>query len=247
MMLKFAFAVLLLVNLLLAALQSGMLEPLVPSGHEPQRLKSQINAERIRLLTPATPATQPNPVAAGAAIGTATATAPPTAPNAATATSATPDQQAQSCVEVGNLTLAQAKQFESQLAAIPLAQKPVRRELREESSHMVWLAPQGGRAGADRRAAELRTIGINDFFVLQDNPEQRYGISLGVFKTEEAARAQLARLTQQGVRGASMIDYKMPLTRVAFELRGLDAKARQALDRQRAKLARHELRDCGTS
>ena len=154
-------------------------------------------------------------------------------------------QQSVACVEIGNLTLAEAKRFEARLATLTLAVQPVRREVREESSHMVWIPPlPTGKAGADRKSAELRSLGVRDFYVFQDDPVLRHGISLGVFTTEAAAQARLATLGQQGVRSARLVEYKMPLSRAAFQLSGVDDRARQALDRIRSDFPRHVEKPC---
>ncbi|MDB5797632.1 MAG: hypothetical protein JWP36_1534 [Paucimonas sp.] len=336
-MLKFIFACLLLVNGALLAFQLGWFDALVTNGHEPQRLKNQVNPDKIRITqptaalavpaqgnpaapatastsTPATPApaasvsaapatpaamappaSRPAPAPAAssgasppAASPTPAATSrtnppaasPPAAPAAkppvpaasgttpapasnapaAPASNAPPapatapvvpvvakpalETRSAACTEIGNLTLVEGKRFETRLATLKLADKPARREVRDQSSHMVWIPPQpSGKEGADKKSAELRKLGINDFFVLQENPEQRFGISLGVFKSEEAARARLAKLTQAGVRSARLVEHKMPLVRVAFQLR-TDAQAKKGLDQIRAEFPRSEEKAC---
>ncbi len=140
--------------------------------------------------------------------------------------------------------------MESALAALKLPQAPVRREIREQSSHMVWIAPlPSGKDGAERKMAELKRLGLNDFHMLPDNgaPAQRYGISLGVFKTEDAAKARLAALAEKGVKSARIVEYRMPLTRVAFQLRALDAAGKQAVVKLRADFPRSEEKSCDSA
>lgn len=258
-MLKFVFACLLLVNGGLLAFQLGWFDALVPSGHEPQRLRNQINADKLRVLSPpqaaaapAAPAASSVMASSASASASAAASASATVIAAAAAARIAPvlarpvvaTRQA-ACVEIANLTLAEAKRFEARLAALSLPEKPVRLEVREQSSHMVWIPPlPAGKEGADKKSSELRKLGINDFFVLQDNPAQRHGISLGVFKTEDAARAQLAKLSQLGVRSARMVEHKMPLLRVAYQLRGLEAPKKADLDVLKAGFPRVEEKAC---
>ncbi|WP_151447949.1 SPOR domain-containing protein [Lacisediminimonas profundi] len=254
-MLKFVFACLLLVNGGLLAFQLGWFDALVPSGHEPQRIRNQINADKLRVLSPAqvaatsavpaaslTPASSASASAAASASSTVIPAAAAITPVLARPVAAT--KQA-ACIELANLTLAESKRFETRLAALTLPEKPVRLEVREQSSHMVWIPPlPAGKEGADKKSSELRKLGINDFYVLQDNPAQRHGISLGVFKTEDAARAQLAKLSQLGVRSARIVEHKMPLLRVAYRLRGLEAPKKADLDVLKAGFPRVEEKPC---
>lgn len=268
-MLKFVFGCLLAVNAGLLFYQVGWLDALVSSGHEPQRLKNQINADKLRVLSPqqgaavgpgmvpagsaaatappvpaaapAAPATPPAPAAPapqGTAVSTAT-TVPAVTPVVARAAAAA------ACVELGNLSTAEARRFETRLAELKWTPAPARRETRESSSHMVWIPPlPSGKEGADRKSAELRKLGVSEFFVLQDNPAQRFGISLGVFKTEDAARAHLAKLSQQGVKSARLVEHRMPLVRASFQFASVDDKARVALMKLKDEFPRAEEKAC---
>lgn len=268
-MLKFVFVCLLVVNGALAAFQLGWLDGLLRGGHEPERLRNQINADKVRILSPVQGASAPPvSVAAGSsgasggsgvagASGVSTSAVPnqnttrpadpaPGKPAPLTPVMAGPGlaQNSAACIEVGNLTLAEGKRFEARLASLTLAPTPLRRESREESSHMVWIPPPPtGKEGADKKSAELRKLGIRDFYVLQDTPA-RHGISLGVFKTEDAAKAHLARLAELGVRSARVVEHRMPLVRIAFQFAAIGAESRQSVDKLRTEFPRHELRQC---
>jgi hypothetical protein len=65
----------------------------------------------------------------------------------------------------------------------------------------VFLPPFATKAAADKRALELKTSGQKDAFVV-DGGTQRLAISLGAFRSEDGANAQLAELAKQGVTGA---------------------------------------------
>lgn len=69
------------------------------------------------------------------------------------------------------------------------------------TSFIVYLPPAESQADAQRRLADLRRAGVVDVFLIQDGP-LRLGISLGVFRQEEAARALAARLAGQGAPDA---------------------------------------------
>ncbi len=71
------------------------------------------------------------------------------------------------------------------------------------SAHSWWvfIPPLADRAGADKKAGELKSLGVKDYFIVQDGA-QRHAISLGIFSSEKSANDHLAHLRNQGVRSA---------------------------------------------
>jgi hypothetical protein len=67
----------------------------------------------------------------------------------------------------------------------------------------VFIPPAANRAAADRKVEELKALGIRDIAVV-DSGAQRFAISLGVFRTEEAAQARLDALQTQGIKTAKV-------------------------------------------
>lgn len=228
-MLKFFFWSLLLANGMLFAYHQGHLEKLFPSGREPGRVGNQLNADKFKLIpAPVMPVSTAASASAGG-MGTS---------------DAGQDKNQLACAEIGNFTTVEARRFEARLANSPVARKLSQRAVQESSSHMVLIPPQNGKDGADKKAGELRRMNITDFYIIQDNADQRWGISLGIFKTEEAARVRLVALNQQGVRSARLIEHRIPLNRIAFQLRDLDGEAQAAIDKVKAEFPRQELRNC---
>ena len=224
-MLKFIFWILLLANGALLAFNWNAFDALMPDGREPQRIQHQINPERLSLR------------AAGAAVAAA-------APIAVSTEAAPPALIA--CTEFGNFPLAQAKRFEARSAELALGDRQSRRNVREVGSYMVYIPPQGGQAGAQQKVAELRQRGVTNFFILQDNANSdlRWGISLGVYKTESAAKILLDKLKQQGVQSARIGTRSVATGNVMFQLRDLDPAGKAALDRIAADFPEQQLRNC---
>lgn len=190
-------------------------------------MANQLNASKIKLLSP-TPVT-----ASSAALSPAQV-----------AVSADQPQLLPACTEIGNFNAAEAKQFEARLAAASLTGNMTRHDTRESGSHMVFIPPSGGKEGADQKTTALRNLGVTDYYVIQDSTEQRWGVSLGIFKTEEAARTHMATLAKKGISNARIVDYKISPNKVAFQLRDLDAAAKGSLDKIRAEFPRQESRNC---
>lgn len=221
-MLKFFLLVLVAINAALFAYHQGHLEPLFPSGREPARVSRQLNADKIKLLRPVPSGAVPAASSPGGNAEPAESKA-----SAGDESVQAANTQLTACTEIGTFNPAEARRFETQLAALALDARLTRREVVEAGSHMVLIPPQGSREAAEKKAAELRGFGVNEFYVIQENSAQRWGISLGVFRSEEAARTHLSTLNQKGIRSARLIEYKMPLKKVAFQLRGLAPDVQQ--------------------
>ena len=250
-MLKILLVLLVLINAALAALIGGYLEAWIPNGHEPQRLQQQINPEKIRLVGGAASTlsvdstASPNPIATVPSAVPLAATNAVNATNASNATAAAmatvasaPDAVA--CIELGDFNEAEANRLQTALATLLPTDRLARRRVSDANSFMVYIPPQGDKASADRKAGELRRLGISDFYVLQNEGALSNGVSLGVFKTRTAAEAHLAELVKKGVRSARIAGRGQNSLKVAFQLRGLDDKAVAAA----VKLAGAEQRDC---
>ncbi|WP_211455130.1 SPOR domain-containing protein [Collimonas antrihumi] len=218
-MLKIIFWLLLLANATLFAMQKGYLGALYSDGREPTRISKQLQADKIKMTVAD---------AASAAPATATADLPPVV----------------ACTEIGNFTAAEARRFSSQLAERTPAVKFVRRETQEVASHMVYLPSLGSKEAADKKADEVRRLGISDFFVIQDSSALRYGISLGIFKTDEAAQKQVAGLAKRGLSGAKVGTRTVSSSKVAFQLRDLGGDAKIAFDKIKLDFPGQEVRSC---
>lgn len=227
-MLKILFGLLLAINGGLFAYQQGWLAPLQSPSREPSRLKQQLHPEQLTLVP--LPASAP-----------ASSTAPAPAAGAQPAVAAAPAvATVGTCAEIGNFDAADAQRFESRLAALSLGERVTRRAIADSARHIVYIPPLGSREAAERKAAELRKFGIEDFFIIQDNSALQWGISLGVFKTEESANNHLAALNKKGVRSARVGGGN----RIAFQLHDIDAATHGAIEKIRADFPRQQWREC---
>ena len=147
------------------------------------------------------------------------------------------------CLEIGNFNEADAGRFESRLGAVVPAARLSRRVIREVSSHMVFIPPQGNKENADRKVDQLRGLGVTDFYVIQDQSEMRWGISLGIFSSEDAANKRMEQLKQQGVRTAR-IGARNTVSKVAFQLRELDSAGRARMEGLKADFPQQQRRNC---
>ena len=70
------------------------------------------------------------------------------------------------------------------------------------SSYWVYIPPLKSKQDAQKKVEEIRRLGIQDSFVMQDNNKWRYAVSLGLYSTEAGAAKYLAQLQQKGVKSA---------------------------------------------
>ncbi|MGI4847957.1 MAG: SPOR domain-containing protein [Janthinobacterium lividum] len=231
-MLKILFALLLGVNAVLYGLHAGFFDALVPSGREPVRLQRQLHPERLKIGLPP-PALSPAEVTPESAAKVATK-----------ATAVAPALVA--CTEIGNFLASDASRFEARLARLEIPQQPSRREFRDGMNYMVMLPPAGGKEGADRKLLELRGKGITDFFVIQENTPRRWGISLGLFKSEEAANAHAAEMAKKGLGGTRVIVYNAGVVKTVYQLRNLEPQMVTGIERMLSGFPKQEMRACNS-
>jgi cell division septation protein DedD len=141
---------------------------------EASRLQQQVQPEKIKLLTPQQVAVLgPTKVAALADV----------------------------CLEWGPLSDSDRARALAELEPLALGKLLTQRRSETTTAFWVYLPAAPNRAEADRRVGEVRSRGISDAAVV-DVGGQRYAVSLGAFRTEDAARARLDDVTAKGVANA---------------------------------------------
>lgn len=242
-MLKLFFWLLLIGNAVLFAMQEGIGAATVAQPHEPQRLSQQLQPQALTILPPNSEKLVMRVQAAAEVVQELTKS-PPEA-MLASAPAVQPEMIA--CTEIGNFNSIEARQFEVSLTALNLARKPMVQTIVEAASYMVYIPSQDGKSGAEHKSAELGRLGIQDFYVIpasQANPALRWAISLGVFKTEAAAKAYVGQLIPKGVRSARIIARNLSASKQAYQWHHIDAVTQTALAGLKEKFPAQELRTC---
>lgn len=152
-------------------------------------------------------------------IRTVTAGALPPASGNASAQSPAPA----ACVEWGAFGGAEVARADAVIAALALPADALQRRVADVDGYWVHMPPLKTRVEVDRKLGELKALGVEEFFVVQDAGPWRNAVSLGLFKNEEAAKAELERLRQRGVRSATVVRREKLLKQVTFYLREPDA------------------------
>lgn len=226
---RLAFLLLLLINIALWPFASGMLA-LGNDGAEPLRLTSQIDPERIRIV----------PVGGGAA-APVVAIAPAVASEPATDAEATP---AAVCRVLAGFTREQADPFVARAREAYPAVQVTESEQPGNPSWWVHIPDLATRQLADRKQAELRALGVREMALMPDADGQKFAISLGLFKTETAAKELMSSLNGQGVRSARIAMREGKAGRLRVELRGSDTELTALLAEPQATVEGVEAADC---
>lgn len=193
--LRVVVIVLLFANLLALSIWKGWLGESISHG-EPERLSNQLNPDKIRLVgeEPRTPARRvPLPMPAAAV---------------EEKVEAPPAQEAvapQACVIFSGLSADQARELSARIAKAGSGFKLVEGRGEAPSSWWVHIPSQGSKEAADKKAMELRKLGISDLFVMQEAGPSQFAISLGLYKSEQAANRQLEALKEKGVRSVQVV------------------------------------------
>jgi hypothetical protein len=229
-----AFLILLLANLGFFAWWRYGSPP--DAAADPAPLARQIDPEKLKIVAPKDlpPPAPPKPVAA---VKPETPPPPPAAPAVAL-----------KCMEWGSFTIADAPRAEKALEPLALGARLGQRRTEESAGWWVFIPPQArvpnARQTALKKAAELRALGVEDYFIVQEEGQHRWALSLGVFRTEDAARARLAVLRAQGVRSAVVGARETVVAKVWLQVRGVDPALEAKLKELTAQVESTELRTC---
>ncbi|HTM61370.1 MAG TPA: SPOR domain-containing protein [Burkholderiales bacterium] len=199
---------------------------------DPLPLTRQIEPEKVKVVTP-------NEIPAPAPAPAKTPTA-----NAAPAATPTATPVALKCMEWGSFTIADAPRAEKALEPLALGPRLAHRRTEETAGWWVFIPPQGNRASAVRKAAELKALGVDEYFIVQEAGPYRWSLSLGVFRNEDAAQARLAALRTQGVRSAQAAPRELVVPKVWLQVKNVDAPLQARLKDTARTIEGSELREC---
>jgi len=126
------------------------------------------------------------------------------------------------CLEWSNIGGPDVAQAENALSSLGVESERLKRVVADADGYWVHFPPLPGKAEVDRKIGELKALGVREFFVVQEPGEWRNAISLGIFRSDEAANVFLASLRQRGVRSAVVSKREKLLKQVIFYVRDPD-------------------------
>jgi hypothetical protein len=243
--LRFVFWSLLFLNAALFVYAQGFLGSSKGSEEERARIKPQLEPGRLTLLTSeqaeAAKAVPPAPAASEAAAQPAEAASAPAEPAPAAAAA-----RPLACIDVGTFSAGESKRFESRLASLDLGERQSRQAVQAQdvTSYLVNIPPQASKEAAERKAGELRELGVTNFFIMSGDSPMKWAISLGVFKTESGAQTLLAQLNKQGVHSARITPRGPQTTRFSYRFRDIEAAQRERIVSVADAVSSAEVKNC---
>jgi hypothetical protein len=160
-----------------------------------QLARRQLNADQLRIVPPGERPVAPAPVPA----------AQDPAPAAASV-----------CVEWGSFGMGELSRAQAAIDRLALGSRLRRIDVPVLAGYWVYMPPLKSRADMDRKAGELRELGVTEYFPVLEAGRWRYAISLGLFRSEEGARKYLASLRAKGVRSATVGRRDQRVNQTAF-------------------------------
>ncbi len=228
---KWLFGLLLAINLIFfAVIQWG--EKLTGgNNHAPNQ--PALNEEKIKLLSmvPETPA--PTPVVPAASV---------TAPSPTPSVSQVQPVVDTACLEWGEFSSGDLKRANAALAQLKLGEQLSRRQAEYSSGYWVYIPPPKKQADIERKISVLKARGVADYFVVQEPGQWRNAISLGVFKTKEAANKLVSKLSEKGIKTPVVGERMSKLKFTVFVLKNPDAALIAKVTKLRGELEGSELR-----
>lgn len=167
------------------------------------QVQPALHEEKIRLLT--APVAEP-PVVAAESAPLATESGTPV------------------CLEWGDFSGTDLTRATAALSALQLGDKLSQYPAERAISYWVYVPPLKSKAAVTQKIAQLKERGIAEYFVVPDAGPWLNAISLGVFKTQEAAQHFLDDLRQtKNIHSAQMGERASKLKTTVFVLNEPDA------------------------
>ncbi len=189
---------------------------------DPRPLARQIAPEKLRIVAAAASGTNPPAEASPA-----------------------PAPAALACLEWGGFAPADVVRASEALEPLSLGRRLTRHPVTDDSaSWWVFMPPRANRQDAQKKAAELKALGVDEYFVVQDEGPQRFAISLGIFKTEAAAESRLESLRARGVKSAQAGRRDTASQKVYLQVRPAEEALAAKLREIAESFAGSEVREC---
>ena len=154
-----------------------------------------LNAEKIKLLP-----TDISPISFVSPISSVSAVMP-----VSSVSSVQPTVKiASTCIEWGNFPASDFTRVSTALSTLQLGNTLMQRQAEHTIGYWVYLPPMGNSAAVTQKIAQIKKLGLADYFVIQDEGKFKNAISLGVFKTVEAAHKFSESIIAKGLDSAKV-------------------------------------------
>ena len=108
------------------------------------------------------------------------------------------------CLKWGSFDVLEIKRVRAALSPLKLGKRLSASETVVTTNWWVYMPRQRSRANMDRKANELRKLGVVEMVTIPEEGRWQYAIALGAFRQETGARGYLVQLRKMGVRSAKV-------------------------------------------
>ena len=128
------------------------------------------------------------------------------------------------CLQLNELSIADAERVESRLIEKLPAFKAQRTVIEGRANYWVFIPPFATKREAENKIAELKRLGVPEYFLVQESGPKNWAISLGLFSSKEAAATRLEALRGMGVKSARVGEREGKPTSATLAISGPDAQ-----------------------
>ena len=142
----------------------------------------------------------------------------------------------EACVEWGPFSNEELARARAALEPLALGNRLISAPVSVTAGWWVYLPPHKSRELAERKVAELKALGVNEVYLVQERGEWDNAISLGIFRSEDGAQRFLEDLRSKGVRSAVVGARQQQVRLTALYVRDPSETIAQRLVELRAEL-----------
>ena len=146
------------------------------------------------------------------------------------------------CMEWGEFSGTDLARADTVLTNLQLGDKLSQRQIEHTMGYWVYIAPLKDKAAVKQKVAQLKALGVEEYFVVQEAGPWLNAISLGVFKTQDAAQKFTESLRAKEVHSAQIGERAGKFKTTVFMLNNLDAATSSKLTSLQKDFAGSELK-----
>lgn len=150
------------------------------------------------------------------------------------------------CMEWSDFSGTDLKRASDALAGLALGEKLSQHVVEYSIGYWVYIPPLKDKAATNQKIAQLKARGIDEYFIVQEDGEFQHAISLGIFKTKDAAQKYLDSLNAKDVRSAKVGERASKLKATVFVFSEISAHVADQLSALQKDFPASELKktDC---
>lgn len=149
---------------------------------------------------------------------------------------------AKTCLEWGEFSGSDLERAGKVLAELKLQDRMGTRTVEYGSGFWVYIPPIANKVVLNKKIIEIKKIGVDDYFVMREAGKWNNAISLGVFKTEDAAKKYLLLIKKKGVRSATVGSRHHKLKFTVFTFNHVDVELSGRLNLVQKEFTNSELK-----